>query len=88
MFEDDGENAADPTYDEDGHKTVSFKLFAHIPVTYHNSKGSDLFDVAPDKYEVTMADGEVHNVQGSVIPTNLAVAIRKLYSVQSIDAYF
>eukprot|EP00555_Chaetoceros_dichaeta_P003014 CAMPEP_0198248510 /NCGR_PEP_ID=MMETSP1447-20131203/259_1 /TAXON_ID=420782 /ORGANISM="Chaetoceros dichaeta, Strain CCMP1751" /LENGTH=1219 /DNA_ID=CAMNT_0043932919 /DNA_START=97 /DNA_END=3756 /DNA_ORIENTATION=+ len=88
MFEDDGENAADPTYDEDGYKTVSFKLFAHIPVTYHNSKGSDLFGIAPDKYKVTMADGEVHNVQGSVIPTNLAVAIRKLYSVQSIDAYF
>jgi len=89
MFQDDDdENAADPTYDEDGYLTVSFKLFAHIPVTYHNSKGTNLFDVLPNKYKVTKTDGVVHNVQGSVIPTDLAVDIRKLYSVQSIDAYF
>jgi len=88
MFKDDGENAADPTYDEDGYLTVSFKLFAHIPVTYHNSKGTNLFDVSPDKYKIIMTDGTEHAVEGSVIPTDLALSIRKMYDVQSIDAYF
>lgn len=88
MFKDDDPNAADPTYDEDGILTVSFKLFAHIPVTYHNSKGSDLFDVAPNKYKVTLADGKVETVEGGVIPTDLAITIRKIWGVKSIDAYF
>merc|ERR1739844_654907 len=88
MFKDDDPNAADPPYDEDGILTVSFKLFAHIPVTYHNSKGSDLFDVAPNKYTVTLADGKVETIEGGVIPTDLAITIRKIWGVKSIDAYF
>jgi len=88
MFIDDSENAADPTYDEEGNLTVSFKLFAHIPVTYHNPDGSDLFDVEPKKYRIVKVDGSVHDVDGGVIPTDLAVSIRKLYSIQSVDAYF
>ena len=36
MFKDDTDTqAAEPTYDDNGILTVSFKLFAHIPVTYH-----------------------------------------------------
>jgi len=89
MFKDDIDvNAASPTYDENGFTTVSFKLFAHITVTYHNSKGSDLFDVSPEKYKISMKDGHIHDVDGSTIPTDLALAIRKMYSIQSIDAYF
>lgn len=89
MFKDDNDpQAAEPTYDDNGILTVSFKLFAHIPVTYHNSKGTDLYDVAPNGYKVTMKDGTKHQVTGPEIPTDLAISIRKLYSVQSIDAYF
>jgi len=88
MFKDDSENAGDPMYDDDGNLTVSFKLFAHIPVTYHNPDGDDLFDVEPKRYRIVKVDGTVHDVDGGVIPSDLAVSIRKLYSVQSIDAYF
>jgi len=41
MFEDDDPNAADPMYDENGILIVSFNLFASIPVTYYNSKGTN-----------------------------------------------
>ncbi len=88
MFKDDGPNSSPPTYDEDGILTVSFKLFAHIPVTYHNSQGTDLFDVVPDSYKVTLTDGTVKKVDGEIIPTDLAVKIRKIWDVKSIDAYF
>ena len=89
MFKDDIDpNAADPTYDEDGNLTISFKLFAHIPVTYHNSKGIDLFDVTPNEYKITLKDGTIEEVQGGVIPADLADKIRRIWAVQSIDAYF
>ena len=42
----------------------------------------------PKKYRIVKVDGSVHDVDGGVIPTDLAVSIRKLYSVQSVDAYF
>lgn len=89
MFKDDEDpNAADPTYDEDGNLTVKFKLFASILVTYHNSKGSDLFDVAPNGYKITMKDGSTEDVDGPEIDAELAIKIRKMYDVDSIDAYF
>jgi len=88
MFKDEDPNSADPTYDENGILTISFKLFAHIPVTYHNSKGTDLFDVAPNSYKVTLSDGSVKEITGGVISGDLAVTIRKIWGVKSIDAYF
>ncbi len=89
MFKDDeDENAAEPMYDENGVLIISFKLFAHIPVTYHNSKGTDLFDVAPDSYKIIMQDGSVEVVNGSVVPSDLAEKIRRIWDVKSIDAYF
>jgi len=88
MFKDDDPNSADPTYDEDGILTISFKLFAHIPVTYHNSKGTDLFDVTPNSYIVTLSDGSVKQISGGVITGELAVSIRRIWGVKSIDAYF
>lgn len=88
MFQDDDKNAAPPTYDEDGNVTVTFKLFAHIPVTYHNSKGTDLFDIAPSSYKVTLKDGSVENIDGGVIPSKLADKIRRIWDIKSIDAYY
>lgn len=89
MFKDDDDkNAAAPTYDEDGSLTVTFKLFAHIPVTYHNPEGTDLFDIAPKSYKVSMADGSVKNIDGGVIPSKLAEKIRRIWDIKSIDAYF
>lgn len=88
MFKDSDPNAAAPTYDEHGFLTVSFKLFAEIAVTYHNSKGVDLFDVSPTGYKVTMQDGTENLVEGAVISTDLAQKIRRIWDVKSIDAYF
>mmetsp|Transcript_18699 Transcript_18699/g.40489 ORF Transcript_18699/g.40489 Transcript_18699/m.40489 type:complete len:1240 (+) Transcript_18699:182-3901(+) len=74
--------------DEEGNLVVSFKLFASIMVTYHNTLGTDLYDVEPTSYVVTMTDGSTVEVEGSSIPTKTAVQIRKLLGVETIDVYF
>lgn len=88
FLDEDDANAADPTFDEDGQYTVTFKLFAHIPVTYHTAKAVDLFDVAPKSYKVTLADGTVKSITGGIISSDLPDTIRRIYGVKSIDAYF
>ena len=85
LFEDE-ENKG--TRDDDGHLTVSFKLFSSILVTYHNPEGEDLFGVSPIGYKITMKDGNTVHVKDSTIPADLAILIRKVSSVDSIDAYF
>lgn len=85
LFEDE-ENEG--TRDEDGQLTVSFKLFSSILVTYHNPDGGDLFGVSPIGYKITMKDGNTVHVKSSTLPTKVAVAIRKVISVESIDVYF
>jgi hypothetical protein len=85
LFEDD-ENPG--TRDENGDLTVNFKLFGTIPVTYHNSAGGDLFGVNAKGYLIKMKDGGAVHVDGPSIPTATATAIRRVKSVQSIDAYF
>jgi len=87
LFE-DVESGSIGTRDEEGNLTVSFKLFASIMVTYHNTIGTDLFDVEPKSYVVTMEDGSTVEVEGSSIPTETAIQIRKLLGVATIDAYF
>jgi len=88
MFEDDDPNSAEPTYDADGNLTISFKLFAHIPVTYHSKQGGDLFGIAPNGYKVHLNDGSVQEISGGVISSELADKIRRIWDVKSIDAYF
>jgi len=85
LFEDD-ENEG--TRDDEGNLVVSFKLFGEILVTYHNSGGGDLFGVTPHGYLIKMKDGSSLHVDGSTIPTKTAIAIRKVVSVESIDAFF
>jgi hypothetical protein len=85
LFEDEDNKG---TRDENGHLTVSFKLFSSILVTYHNSDGGDLYGESPTGYKITMKDGSVHDISEPTIPAVLAVAIRKVISVDSIDAYF
>ncbi|KAL7537680.1 hypothetical protein ACHAWF_005870, partial [Thalassiosira exigua] len=87
LFEDEETGSAGKR-DEDGNLVVSFKLFASIMVTYHNTLGTDLFEVPPKSYVVTMEDGSTVEVEGSSIPTATAIQIRKLLGVESIDAYF
>mmetsp|Transcript_14919 Transcript_14919/g.27164 ORF Transcript_14919/g.27164 Transcript_14919/m.27164 type:complete len:1254 (-) Transcript_14919:191-3952(-) len=87
LFE-DLEDGAEGTRDDDGNLIVSFKLFSSILVTYHNTLGTDLFDVSPTSYVVTMEDGSTVEVEGSSIPSKTAIQIRKLLGVKSIDAYF
>uniref|UniRef100_A0A7S2MSQ6 Uncharacterized protein n=2 Tax=Helicotheca tamesis TaxID=374047 RepID=A0A7S2MSQ6_9STRA len=87
LFEDE-EDDAPGTYDDDGNLVISFKLFRSITVTYHNSEGKNLYGISPNGYKITKEDGEIVHVEGPVIPTEEAVAIRKVFGIASIDAYF
>ena len=87
LFE-DAETGAKGTRDDEGNLIVSWKLFASIMVTYHNTIGTDLYDVLPTSYIVHMDDGSTVEVEGSSIPTDTAIMIRKLLGVESIDVYF
>jgi len=57
-------------------------------VTYHNTLGTNLFDVEPTKYVVHMKDSEDVEVNGPSVPAATAIQIRKLWGVKSIDVYF
>ena len=87
LFE-DLENDAEGKRDDEGNLVVSYKLFASIMVTYHNTLGTDLYDVSPTKYIVTMTDGSTVEVEGATIPTETAIKIRKMLGVETIDVYF
>jgi hypothetical protein len=87
LFEDESIDT-EPTFDEDGNHVVSFKLFAKIVVTYHNPGGKNLFGEPPKSYTVTMTDGSTVDVDGPTIPNKMAIKIRRVSSVESIDAYF
>ena len=87
LFE-DLETDAEGKRDDDGNLVVSFKLFASIVVTYHNTIGTDLYDVSPTKYFVTKTDGCIVAVKGTTIPTETAIQIRKMLGIEAIDVYF
>jgi hypothetical protein len=87
LFEDEGSDN-DPYFDEDGNHIVTFKFFSKILVTYHNPGGKNIYGEPPKSYSVTMADGSVVDVDGPTIPTKLALQIRRLTEVESIEAYF
>ena len=86
LFDENADGSAVVTSDEE--VSLSFKLFADIMVTYHNSGRSNLYGVAPKSYSVTYKDGNVVKVDGSSIPTDTAKDIRRMVKVESIDAYF
>ena len=77
LFEDE-ESDNEPILDEEGNHVVSFKLFASIPVTYHNPGGKALYGVSPKSYKVTMSDGRVEDVDGPTIHSDLADTIRRM----------
>jgi hypothetical protein len=87
LFEDE-ESDGEPLRDDDGVLIVNFKLFATIEVIYHNPSGGNLYGIPPSNYTVTMKDGSEMEVDGPVIPTDLATEIRRVKKVKSIDAYF
>lgn len=87
LFEDEASDNS-PTFDKDGNHVVSFKLFASIPVTYHNPGGGALYGVNPKSYKVTMTDGSKQHFDGPTISSETARAIRRMVTVESIDAYF
>jgi hypothetical protein len=84
----DEDNKDKARYDDNGNLIISFKLFASIDVTYHNPSGGNLYGVSPKRYKITMKEGPEVYIDGPVIPTETAIAIRKMKGVKSIDAYF
>jgi len=68
--------------------SVSFKLFAAIDVTYHVDAPKDLYAASPKKYVIHFTDGTSKSVDGPVLDTVDADAVRRVISVQSIDVYF
>lgn len=88
LFEDDDPDSTEPEFDDDGNHVISFKLFASIPVTYHNPGGRSLYGIAPKSYKITYTNGDVDRIDGKTIPTKVAIAIRQMSKVKSIDAYF
>lgn len=65
-------------HDSDKLRVVEFKLFAAITVQYHNIRQTDLFRVAPSRYEIGLRDGSTHRVNGTAIPGDLADKIRRI----------
>jgi len=74
----------DPSSDE---LIMRFKLFSSIDVTYHNTLRTDLFNIAPSRYDVRFTDGSTTTFDGEYIPSSAAIKIRRIVSVKSIDAY-
>lgn len=87
LFEDD-ESDSHPTFDDDGNHVVMFKLFASIPVSYHNPGGVNRYGENPQRYVVTMTDGKEVTIDGPTIPSETAKTIRRITNIESIDAYF
>lgn len=87
LFQDD-EGLTPPTFDEVGNHVVQFKLFASIPVTYHNEGGKNLYGVPPKKYVVTFKDDGPVEVQGPSLNADLAAKVRRMTTVVSLDAFF
>ena len=87
LFE-DPEGDSDPTFDEEGNHIITFKLFASIPVTYHNPGASNLFGVNPKSYKITFVDRPAVTIDGPTIPTETALEIRRMSNIKSIDAFF
>lgn len=84
----DEDDTHEARFDESGNYIVSFKLFGTILVTYHNPGAQDLYGEPPEKYEISMKDGSVVTVESSSLDSELAAAVRRMTTVDSIDAYF
>lgn len=67
---------------------LSPRLQTSINVTYHNPDRRDLFGEPPKRYEVGLRDGSKIQIDGGTITSDLALKIRKVVFVDSIDAYF
>lgn len=82
-----GYDENDPT-SSDEELTVSFKLFAAIDVTYHNTLRTNLYGIPPKSYTVTYKDGSTVDVKGEYISSKVALDIRQVVKVDTIDCYF
>lgn len=70
-------------------KTLSFKLFGAIDVTYYHNRGDDdLFRILPTRYVIGLRDGSTFYISGPSIPPDLSDKIRRVVFVASIDVYF
>jgi hypothetical protein len=71
-----------------GTLTVTFKLFSAIDVSYYNVRGTNLYQVRPSRYVITLRDGTVQQVEGAVIDSDLADKIRRIAFIATLEVYF
>lgn len=92
LFQNSGGTSDSVTQEDDSQNsavlTISFKLFASINVTYHNTLKTNLYGISPKRYVVGLRDGSTLDIKGPTIPSNIADKIRRVIFVDCIDVYF
>ena len=68
--------------------SIDFLLFSAVKVTYFNTNKTNLYRVPPSKYIVNFKDGTTQEFDGPSIAGDVAVAIRRVVTVDSIDVHF
>jgi len=84
LFESDTEDAAD----ESSELSITYKLFSAIDVTIHNTAKKNIFGIAPNSYNLVLADGTEVSIKGGSIGNEYADSIRRILPVKAIHAYF
>ena len=68
--------------------TASFRFLGQCQVTYHNPTGADLLPTTPStRISLTLANGQLHTIDGPVIPPPYSELVRT-GDVRQIDGYY
>jgi len=82
------ESDTDDTSSTSAELSITYKLFASIDVTIHNSKKENIFGINPDSYKLVLADGKEISIDDGFIGSEYADSIRRILPVKAIHAYF
>ena len=72
----------------DGFYSIQFKFFTSIDVVYYTKIMRNLYGTRPQRYTVGLRDGSRLDIDGAILPTDLALRLRRVVFVQFIHAYF
>jgi len=90
LFESDTGDASDESSssDDSSELTITYKLFSAIDVTVHNTAKKNIFGIAPNSYNLVLANGTEVSIEGGSIGSEYADSIRRILPVKAIHAYF